>query len=261
MSVSAESASLLAAADFLANVVRVLGTHDPFALVALGVILPSLVVLFRSHLKEFLEGGAMASLSEEDAKGLPKTNKFCESMFAFFDRILRTKPATSTLTIEAFTLWTFNKTGEWLEAKDEKERAKIIAQTRKDSRPISAIYKERQEQLVAARRESVLRQRAEQERKQREKAEEISNLCVKLHELGGLWKTDEDIDAGIRRLNGKKGVILDAIKTQLHYRRKVMEQKLADSKLWNFSEGRVQFSPAQMTAKLKQIASLPLVIP
>ena len=203
----------------------------------------------------------MASLSEEESRGLPKTNKFCESIFGFFDRTLRTKPATSTLTIEALTLWTFNKTSDWLTAKDEQERSQIIAQTRKDARLIKAAYKERQAQIMDARRENVLRLRAERERKQRERAEEISHLCIKLQECGGLWKTDDDIDAGIQRLGGKKGAMLDAIKTQLHYRRKVMEQKLADSKLWNFSEGRVQFTPAQMIVKLKQIASLPLLIP
>ena len=232
---------------------------DPFALTALGVILPTLIILFRSHLQDFLEGGEMVSLSEDEAKGLPKTNKFCESIFGFFDRMLRMKPATSTLTIEAFTLWTFNKTADWLAAKDDQERATIIAQTRKDSRVIKATYKERQAQIADARRESLLRLRAEKERKQREKAEEISKLCVKLHQLGGLWKTGEDIDSGIQSLGGRKGVILDAIKTQLHYRWKVMEQKLSDPKTWNFSEGRVQFSPAQMIEKLKLIASLPLV--
>ena len=172
--------------------------------------------------------------------------------------MLRAKPSASTLTIEAFALWTFNKTGEWLAAKDDRERSQIIAQTRKDARTIKTTYQERQKRIVEARRESLLRLRAEQERKQKEKAKEISNLSVKIHQLGGLWESEEEVDAGIAKFNGRKGATLDALKTQLNYRRKVLEQKLRDSKLWNFSEGGTQFTIAQMISKIKQIIHLPL---
>ena len=38
-------------------------------------------------------------------------------------------------------MFVFNKTGEWLAAKDDKERSAIIAQSRKDAGSIKAIYK------------------------------------------------------------------------------------------------------------------------
>ena len=87
----------------------------------------------------------MENLAAENVSvaGLPKHNKFCETVFGFFDRQLRTTPALSTLTIEAQTMFVFNKTGEWLAAKDDEERSAIIAQSRKDAASIKAIYKVR----------------------------------------------------------------------------------------------------------------------
>ena len=104
-----------------------------------------------------------------------------------------------------------------------------------------------------------MRQRAEQERRQREKAAEKLKICNKLQDLGGVWECDQDIDDGLKKFQGKKAQTIDAIKTQIGYRRKVLEQKLVDGKLWNFSEGGVQFSPAQMTERLKLIIRQPLV--
>ena len=62
----------------------------------------------------------------------------------------------------------------------------------------------------------------------------------------------------VKKFQGKKAQTIDAIKTQMGYRRKVLEQKLVDRKLWNFSEGGVQFSPAQMTQRLRFIIRQPL---
>ena len=37
--------------------------YDPIALTSLGIVVPSLILLFRTHLKEFLSGGEMATIS------------------------------------------------------------------------------------------------------------------------------------------------------------------------------------------------------
>ena len=156
-------------------------------------------------------------------------------------------------------MWVFNLTGAWMEAKDDEERAKIMAQARKDAPTIKATYKQRQEKIIIDRRASLQRLREQKEQQQRNKAADVLNLCVKVNTLGGLWESDIDIDEGIRKLpDSKKATVLDALKSQMQYRRKVMEQKLADVKLWNFSEARTQFTPEQMIARLKQVIRQPL---
>ena len=56
----------------------------------------------------------------------------------------------------------------------------------------------------------------------------------------------------------RKTIVIAAIKTQIAYRKKVLLQKIRNAKLWNFSEGGVMFSPAQMIGKLKVIIREPL---
>ena len=234
--------------------------HDPLIIAALGMIIPPLVSFLRKHLQAYLPGGELEYLMEHIAKGLPPTNKFCEAIFGFIDRHLRTIPNASTLTAETFVMWVFNKTGEWLDAKGEEERAQIILQAKKDAPAIKAKYKERQEAIVAERRANLERAMAEKERQQRSKAAEVTKLCVNLQALGGLWESDDDVKDGLKRLgDARKSVILEAIKVQMQYRRKVLEQKLPDAKMWNFSAAGSSFTPDQMIDRLKYVIRQPLI--
>ena len=201
----------------------------------------------------------MRELSYDEAKGLPKTNKFCESVFGFFDRLLRTNPSLSTQSIESFAMWTFNQTGQWLGAKSDKERADIIAQTKKDMPRIRAAYRERQEKIATARRENLERRKEETEKRQRAKAAEVTTLSVNIQLIGGPWDCDADVDAAMLKLaKSKKTEILSAFKTQLNYRRKVLEQKLTNPKLWNMSEAGKAFAIEQLEERFKFIIRQPL---
>ena len=232
---------------------------DPLTIAILGIIIPPLIVFLRTHWKDHLPGGELAQLSADQAKGLPKTNKFPETIFGYFDRRLRSVPATSTLTIEACAMWAFNKTGDWIAAKGEDERDEIISRARKDVKSIREKYKERLETIVQTRRENLERERAVKEQQQRRKAAEVTTLCVKVQSLGGLWESDDDIKEGLKKLGNSDKVILDAIKSQMQYRRKVLEQKLPDAKMWNFSATNVSFSREQMIERLKVVIRQPLL--
>ena len=151
-------------------------------------------------------------------------------------------------------MWAFNKTGPWLAAKTEEERAVIIAQTQKDAPIIRATYRERQRLIAETRRQNLEKQRVETERRCVAKAMEVANISSQLEAQGGLWESNDEVDEGLRRLKTtKKSVILQAIKVQLLYRRKVKNQKITDTKLWNFSEAGVAFPPDQMITKLKSV--------
>jgi hypothetical protein len=60
-------------------------------------------------------------------------------------------------------------------------------------------------------------------------------------ETGGFWDCVANIDGGVGKLPTVK-VQLEAIKVQLGYRRKVLQQKLLNAKTWNFSEGGRPFT-------------------
>ena len=232
--------------------------YDPIALTALGVMLPPLIAFLRNHLKEYLPGGKFENRSESEVKGLPKTNKFCESLFGLWDYMLRSNPNMSTLAIESFVLWTYNKTGAWLAAKNDDEKRIIILKAKKDAKGIKEKYKERQEEIKLARRENLEREREAREKKMRDRATEVTLLCHKISLLGGLWESDIDVREGLDKVGTKKSAIIDAVKTQMAYRRKVLEQKLNNAKLWNFSEANISFTPEQMVEKLKLVIRQPL---
>ena len=75
--------------------------------------------------------------------------------------------------------------------------------------------------------------------------------------IGALSTTLETIEAGLERVvAGRWGdkAKLDAIKSQILYRKKVMGQNIP-AKSRNFSQGRKNFSLAEMTQRLELIAS------
>ena len=83
----------------------------------------------------------------EEARGTAKHNKYCETVFAFFNQMLRTHPNISTLSAEASLMFTFNKTAEWLQAKDEEEEHKILKESRRAVTRVVRAFKTRQDAL------------------------------------------------------------------------------------------------------------------
>jgi hypothetical protein len=207
-------------------------------LTALGIIVPSLASFLKEYLKDHLPGGIHDQLEANEVAGVPKHNKFCERLFGYFDNLLRRKPNLSTLTAEAFTMFAMNKTGDWLKGLGEAERNNIIREAQKDSKELKKKYNERQEDILKTRRANLEKERVEKERKKRARAEEIRTLSVELEALGRLWESDQAVEEGLNRLKtGKRGEVknqLEAIKVQMSYRRKVLLQKVKDTKLWNF---------------------------
>ena len=101
---------------------------DSHVLSVLGVMLPALSRYFRVAMKELLPGGEIHSLTSAAVKGKPKHDKFPETMFGYWKRLLSYMPSASDLTCETFTLYATNNTAAYLAAKTEDERRIIITQ-------------------------------------------------------------------------------------------------------------------------------------
>ena len=80
-------------------------------------------------------------------KGTAKHNKYCETIFAFYDQMLCTRPHISTIIAEASMMFTFNKTAEWLDAKSEEEESKLLQESRKQVKRLQRQFKEKQNQI------------------------------------------------------------------------------------------------------------------
>ena len=230
---------------------------DPTVISILGGMCLALVSYFKVVLKEHLPGGDLQGLTSEEVRGWRKENKFPETMFAHWKRLLQYMPNVSDYTAETFTLYACNHTGKYLASKSEEERRQIILQSRRDAPALRKLYRERRDEVQRARRENLEKERAEKEKKEQESLAEKERLVKTVEAIGGLWTTPETIEAGLERVAAERRgdkAKLDAIKSQILYRKKVMGQNIP-AKSRNFSQGRKNFSLAEMTQRLKLIAS------
>ena len=97
----------------------------------------------------------------------------------------------------------------------------------------------------------------EAQQKERKRLAEIDALTDKVNDLGGVWKTGEQVDNELGKVKkgarGGKGKQMEAVKVQISYRRKVYRQQLSDAKLWNYSENGHIFTLEELTSRLKSI--------
>ena len=114
-------------------------------------------------------------------------------------------------------------------------------------------YKERKAEIQRDRRANLEAERKEKDRKEKERTAELERLVKAVENLGGQWKTGEDVEAGLGRLStGKRAdskVKLNAIKTQINFRKKILNQNIP-AKYGNFSQAGKQFSLEEMMARL-----------
>ena len=109
--------------------------------------------------------------------------------------------------------------------------------------------------------EQALQQRKDKARADEQKRiHELVDLTVKINSLGGLWKTSMEVEEGLAKIRGAargggKGKLLEGIKTQLAFRKKVLRQPLSDPKLWSYSEKGRAFDVDELTQRLKLVVA------
>ena len=96
--------------------------YDDDCTALLSVMLPALAKLAQERFRDQLPGGTYANPSEElreETESVPVHNKMCETVFARADFLLHNKPNISTIAMESYVMFSFNKTSEWLKGKDK----------------------------------------------------------------------------------------------------------------------------------------------
>ena len=228
---------------------------DGLTTTIMGLTMAGFSIFARRQFKDHLTGGIHENLTNEQCKGVPKTNKKPESYFAFWDKEIRRSPAVSSIAVEAKLLWTMNKPSKWLESLDDDERRRVIEEARKHTPAMKAKFKERQQKIMEV-RAARLRERQEQEKAKEERAlKKRVELLQKVEMLGGMWKSVAELEEGLKKVKGSargegKGKLLDALKTQIDFRRKILQQPVVDAKDWTYSENGKALDVAALSAKL-----------
>ena len=113
----------------------------------LGTILPAMAKITQHLYANHLPGGRydVANVTAEmhkETQGSAK-HKFCETIFANFDQLLRTRPHISMIVAEASIMFTYyNKTLQWLDAKSEQEERQIFKASRGEVETVKEELKE-----------------------------------------------------------------------------------------------------------------------
>ena len=235
--------------------------HDEKVIVILKIMLPAMAKLLEKMFSEHLKGGRWDNANadvRDQVKGLPKHNKFSESIFGHLDRLLREKPNITTIASEAYIMFSHNHTLEWLKSKSKAEKSIILFEARKGVKPARAAFKKRQQEIQEERIKSI--------KEKMKKAEEIKKKALQLKEkrttdiiYWGLWQTEEQVDNVLESITTNHEKVL-ALKAQLDFRKFMLQQKPEEDSLkdvYNFTKrkgkGRVNLTYKELAANLKKL--------
>ena len=194
--------------------------HDHLVQVHLKVILPALLAVGKHSFADHLDEGKWNNVSNEmreKTTGVPKHNKFSESIFGHIDRVLREKPNVSAIALESYVLFIHNSTQDWLESKSEDERKAIIGDARKNVPKARKMFREREKKIQEERR-AIVEQKLTDERIREEKKlaklEKFTNDVIHW----GLWQSSTRVDEMLSKISSNKQKVL-ALRAQLNFRK------------------------------------------
>lgn len=233
--------------------------HDALVQSILENMLPAMAKLLQRIFTDHLEGGKWIEVSpeiRERCKGLPKHNKFSESIFGHLDRILREKPSISTIAAEAYIMFSHNRTLEWLQKKNAKEKEQLLSAARKEVKVVKSKFKDRVQAIKESQKEALLAKikKSEELKAQRlRKKEQQTNDIV----FWGLWQNDQQVESALREIQTTKQKVA-ALKAQLHFRNNVLHQKPDNMKgVYSVTKlignKRVNLTPEELTMNLKKL--------
>ena len=152
-----------------------------------------------------------------------------------------------------------NKTSEWYESLDVEQQKQVMENAMKSTPAMLAKSKERERQMLELRAARLQEQREQVRQKEVKEVQKRMGWVAKVEALGGLWKSEEEMEAGLKMVvenaggRGCKGKLLEALKDQMNFRKNILQQTGIDAKDWSFSEEKKALDVDQLKAKLAKI--------
>lgn len=206
-------------------------------------------------LVDHLPGGVYHSVVDpailKETAGAPITNVSPERDFAVLDRILRQKPNARIVALESMVLYSHNKSAMWLDQQSCEVREKLFQAARTSTPAIKEKFKARRQQIQARHDAALVKKQEELARKQLKKIQDKEKLTNEIAKIG-LWMNRLEIEAGLDSIT-RKAEKIKALKSQINFRSKVLEQTYPDNSVFNFSSNRKQFSINQLQQNLLKL--------
>jgi hypothetical protein len=211
---------------------------------------------------DHLPGGqfsAMTANQIEESRSAPKHNKLSEELFGHLDSLIRLRPSATLLTNESQIVFVKNKTKAWLEGKDEVDRSRIIARSAAKAQILKLRYQEEKAVIEDKKREPLL---AKQQKIADQKAKVFKQKETLVYKITvmGLWQSVTEVDSKLLTYNSTTAK-MDAIKTQLQFRKSVLQQPAAKYIYQYSSVTEGKFSLEKLITNVKQLVGDAAVLP
>ena len=231
---------------------------DGNTLSTLAIFLPALAIFTKRHFADHLPGGRYEHLQSSDVLGTDKENMISERSMAQWDNGHHQSPNKSEIALEAKLCYAANNVRQYIRNLDPASRRTLILDSRAETPAVRARFKERQSALKQAAADALQQKKVKAQEDEQKRIYELVDLTAKVNGIGGLWKSADQVDAGLAKVKqeargGAKGKLLDALKVQLAFRKKVLKQPLTDAKLWSYSEKGRNFDIEELSSRLKLV--------
>ena len=171
------------------------------------------------------------------------------------DRLIREKPHSTILALEAHILFSNNKTSSWFASQTPEVQSELMETARK----MGQKYKKKFQERLA-----MIQQKRSEQLKVREQAKHASEQRLLLQKEKftsdmiqyGLWQSVEDIDKHLKMAKTETQK-REALKVQLRFRKSVLQQVYPENKdVYKFSKrGEGQFNSTKLTTHLIQLVN------
>ena len=152
-----------------------------------------------------------------------------------------------------------NKTSAWLAQKSSEEVEALLKNARSKSSELKKLYHLRTE-AVMKKREEILRQKQlTLEKKKRDIAVMKEKLTMEIM-VYGLWQTQQDIEEGLSKLRSKTAK-LQALKVQINFRKKVLEQIHHDKTVFFTTQKGKPLPIETLVENLMKLLEIPPALP
>ena len=192
---------------------------------------------------------AVKAATRSQTVSVRKTNTISERDFAQLDRLIREKPNSTMLSLEAHILFSNNKTSEWLHSKSKEELKQLMESARKVCPEHKRKFKERLADIAAHRLETQKQRERDKQAAEQRILQEKERITTEIVDHG-LWLTTADVDDGLSSLKSETKK-REALKAQIRFRKTVLQQSSEDKDIFKFSKkGRGQFNSAKLRDNL-----------
>ena len=126
---------------------------------AAELICSAILLVLENQCQDQLPGGRYFNASneiQEQASAVPATNVISERDFVVFDVLLKTRPAATTVALEALIMWMHNKSSKWLDSLTEEERAKYFQEARANVKSIREKIKHNRRKILEERKKKMV---------------------------------------------------------------------------------------------------------